>query len=82
MTSSVLPLPAQAYLEQAATTERDLHVLAPAIDDRIRREVQSADPGLDADLADWADPSCPRPKLTLLGPVQVRAQGSLPQRNP
>ncbi|TFV52076.1 LysM peptidoglycan-binding domain-containing protein [Blastococcus sp. TF02A_35] len=81
-TSSVLPLPAQTYLDQAATTEQDLQALAPATDEDIRRQVESADPGLDEDLADWADPSCPRPKLTLLGPVQVRAQSSLPERNP
>jgi nucleoid-associated protein YgaU len=82
MTSSVLPLSAQTYLDQAATTEHDLQALAPATDEGIRRQVESADPDLDADLADWADPSCPRPKLTLLGPVEVRAQGSLPERNP
>jgi nucleoid-associated protein YgaU len=82
MTRSVLPLPRQTYLDQAATTEDDVQALAPATDDGIRRQVESADPDLDADLADWTDPSCPRPKLTLLGPVQVRAQGSLPERNP
>jgi nucleoid-associated protein YgaU len=81
-TDSVLPLPTQTYLERAATTEQDLQVLAPATDDGIRRQVEEADPELDSDLADWADPSCPRPKLTLLGPVQVRAQGLLPERNP
>jgi hypothetical protein len=80
--NSVLPLSPQTYLEQAATTEDDLQALAPATDDGIRHQVETADPTLDADLADWADPSCPRPKLTLLGPVQVRAQGSLPERNP
>jgi nucleoid-associated protein YgaU len=82
MTSSVLPLSAQTYLDQAATTEHDLQALAPATDRGIRRQVENADPDLDADLANWAEPSCPRPKLTLLGPVQVRAQGSLPERNP
>ncbi|WP_236832889.1 hypothetical protein [Blastococcus sp. KM273128] len=82
MTTSVLPLPVQTYLDRAATTEQDLQVLAPATDDNIRDQVEVADPGLDADLADWADTSCPRPKLTLLGPVEVRAQGTLPERNP
>ncbi len=81
-TISVLPLSAQIYLDRSATTEHDLQALAPATDDGIRRQVESADPDLDADLADWADPSCPRPKLTLLGPVKVQTQGSLPERNP
>ena len=81
-TRSVLPLSMRTYLDQAATTEDDVHALAPATDDGIRHQVESADPDLDADLADWADPSCLRPKLTLLGPVQVQAQGSLPERNP
>ena len=82
VTNSVLPLSAQTYLDRGATTEQDLQALAPATDAGIRRDVEAADPGLDADLADWGDPSCPRPKLTLLGPVAVRAQGSLPERNP
>jgi nucleoid-associated protein YgaU len=81
-TNSVLPLSAQTYLDRAATTEQDLQALAPATDEGIRDRVEVADPALDADLADWADPSCPRPKLTLLGPVEVRAQGTLPERNP
>jgi nucleoid-associated protein YgaU len=80
--NSVLPLSPRTYLDQAATTERDLQALAPATDDGVRHQVETADPTLDADLADWADPSCTRPKLTLLGPVQVRAQGPLPERNP
>ncbi|WP_233517704.1 LysM peptidoglycan-binding domain-containing protein [Geodermatophilus marinus] len=81
-TNSVLPLSAQTYLNRAATTEQDVQALAPATDEDIRDQVEVADPALDADLADWADPSCPRPKLTLLGPVEVRAQGALPERNP
>lgn len=82
LTNSVLPLSAQTYLDRAATTEPDLQALAPATDAGIRDQVEVADPALDADLADWADPSCPRPKLTLLGPVAVRAQKTLPERNP
>jgi nucleoid-associated protein YgaU len=81
-TNSVLPLAAQTYLDRAATTEQDLQALAPVTDEGIRDQVEIADPGLDADLADWSDPSCPRPKLTVLGPVGVHAQGSLPERNP
>ncbi|CCH89216.1 putative LysM domain peptidoglycan-binding protein [Modestobacter italicus] len=79
---SVLPLPNQSYLDRAATTEIDLRTLAPGTDEAVRRRVEDADPDLDRDLADWADPSSPRPKLTVLGPVEVRAQGSLPERNP
>jgi nucleoid-associated protein YgaU len=80
--NSVLPLPMQSYLDHSATTELDLRALAPATDDGVRRQVDRADPDLDGDLSEWGDPSSPRPRLTLLGPVQVRAQGSLPERNP
>lgn len=75
----LLPLSPQTYLERAATTAQDLAALAPVVDERIRTEMERADPDLDADLAAWYDPASPRPKLTLLGPVAVRAQGSLPQ---
>ena len=80
--NSVLPLSPQIYLEQTATTEQDLQALAPHVDADLREQVARADPELDADLAAWADPMCPRPRLTLLGPVQVRASGQLPERSP
>lgn len=82
VTNSVLPLSPQTYLDQTATTKEDLDVLAPHVDEATRAQVESIDPQLDRDLTDWYDPVCTRPKLRLLGPVTVTAQGSLPQRNP
>jgi nucleoid-associated protein YgaU len=80
--ASLLPLPIGDYLRASASTERDIEVLAPVVSRDRRAEVEAADPSLDTDLADWTDDTCTRPKLTLLGPVGVRAQGSLPERNP
>lgn len=80
--ASVLPLGEQTYVDAAATTDRDVRVLAPVPGEGVRAKVELADPDLDRDLADWFDDSSPRPKLTLLGPVRVRAQGRLPERNP
>ena len=74
---SVLPLSPQTYLDKAATTEQDLRALAPLVDDEIRAKLEQADPHLDDDLAAWRNPSCPRPRITVLGNVKVRAQGSL-----
>jgi nucleoid-associated protein YgaU len=82
MTSSILPLSAQTYLDRAATTAEDLKALAPAVDEQIRAEVEQSDPGLDRDYADWFDQSCRRPKVRLLGRPQVWAQGSLPETTP
>lgn len=79
---SVLPLPQSAYLDRAATTAEDLAALAPETSDAIRATVESAVGQLDADLAEWYDESTTRPKVSLLGPVRVGAQGPLPQRNP
>lgn len=82
VTNSVLPLSPQTYLDQTATTKEDLDVLAPHVDEATRAQVESIDPQLDRDLAAWNDPACTQPKVRLLGPVTVTAQGSLPQRNP
>lgn len=82
VTNSVLPLSPHTYLDQTATTKEDLDVLAPHVDEATRAQVESIDPQLDRDLAAWNDPGCTQPKVRLLGPVTVTAQGSLPQRNP
>jgi nucleoid-associated protein YgaU len=79
---SVLPLPTDEYLKRAATTAEDLRALAPAVDETVRSRIEVLDPDLDADLTQWHDPDCPRPRITLLGEVLVRAQGSLPERSP
>jgi nucleoid-associated protein YgaU len=79
---SVLPLSSQTYLDHTATTREDLESLAPPVDEATRRHVEDLDPDLDRDLAAWYDPACTQPKVSLLGPVTLIAQGALPQRNP
>ncbi|MEJ7832474.1 MAG: LysM peptidoglycan-binding domain-containing protein [Nocardioides sp.] len=63
------------YVRVAAATAEDLANLAPQVSLRVRDEIEAADPALDADLADWFDVDCQRPRLTLLGPVGARTQG-------
>ncbi|MGX5653228.1 LysM peptidoglycan-binding domain-containing protein [Geodermatophilus nigrescens] len=41
----------------------------------VRREVEDDLAQLDRDLVDWWSPDCARPRLTLLGPVALRAHG-------
>ncbi|UOY00015.1 LysM peptidoglycan-binding domain-containing protein [Blastococcus sp. PRF04-17] len=41
----------------------------------LRRQIEDDLGQLDRDLADWWDPDCTRPRLTLLGPIILRAHG-------
>jgi hypothetical protein len=82
MTTSVLPLAHETYLERAATTTEDLDELAPETNDEIREEVEATVGDLDADIAEWYSETTTRPRVSVLGPVTVRAQGPLPSRNP
>jgi hypothetical protein len=72
---SILPRPDRAYVESAATTVEDLDVLAPPVPRSEEATALASDPTLDQDLADWADPQSMRPKLRVLGPVELRAVG-------
>jgi len=61
-----------------APTEEDPATLAPHVSAEVRTLVTQADPTLDADLARWRDPSCPLPRLSLLGPVTLRLPAGRP----
>ncbi|MGB3764256.1 MAG: LysM peptidoglycan-binding domain-containing protein [Ornithinimicrobium sp.] len=65
----------EEYVTAAPVVPEDLEAIAPKVPESVLAQVKTEDPALDADLADWFDPHCPRPKLTLLGPVAVRTHG-------
>lgn len=71
--TSLLPASDEDYLEQTATAEADLAAIAPGVTDEVRRQVEALDPKLDADIQDWVDPESRRPKIRVLGPVDVSA---------
>lgn len=73
--SSLLPDADEVYLATAATTAEDLAVAAPSLPEDVRAEIEALDPTLTEDLADWFDETSPRPKVRLLGPVDVRVHG-------
>ena len=69
----MLPLADEVYLEAAATTTDDLNVLAPSVPAEVRPRVEQADPALDEEVAAWFEQDCQQPRLSLLGPLTVRA---------
>lgn len=71
------------YLEASAIVPEDLQALAPAVPTEIRNQVESQDPYLDDDVADWFATDCDRPRLSLLGPVEAHTHGkALAKRKP
>lgn len=78
----VLASPLETLLTTAATTTRDIDALAPVVHEQVRRFVQRTDPDLNQDLRDWHSPHNPRPRLSLLGPINLRSNGELPSSKP
>lgn len=72
---SILPKPDRDYIESTATTEADLSVLAPAVPQSVTIAELADDPELDADLAEWELTGTSRPRLRVIGPVELRAVG-------
>jgi hypothetical protein len=81
-TSTLLPSEDDAYLEAAATTRDDLQVTAPRVPADVAQKVHDSVGSLEDDLAAWRDPACSLPRLTLLGPIELRAHGTAPARRP
>jgi nucleoid-associated protein YgaU len=73
--TSLLAAPDDEYVAAAPVVPEDLDAVAPKVPESVLARAKAEDPALDADLADWFNPQCPRPKLTLLGPVAVRTHG-------
>ncbi|WP_310961351.1 LysM peptidoglycan-binding domain-containing protein [Nocardioides terrisoli] len=72
---SLLMAPTQRYVQAAATTADDVEVLAPQVDDATAERISRLDPTLDEDLDLWHSESTHRPRLRVLGPLEVQASG-------
>lgn len=69
--ASVLADPDKEYVSVAATTGDQLEALAPSLAADARAELDAHDPELVTDVEDWLNPSSKRPKVHVLGPIDV-----------
>lgn len=76
--SSVLPLSDTAYLSVAPVVTEDLESLAPKVTEEVTNLVTASDPNLDADADDWFNHTTTRPKLRLLGEVEIFTSADVP----
>ncbi len=76
--ASLLPKLTSSYVVTTAATPAEIETLAPVLKPEISEALLAADPHLDEDLAAWHDPASDRPKVRLLGEVQVSAAGQPP----
>jgi hypothetical protein len=72
----------QDILRTSATTAQDVQTLSPPVPPPVHTLVRHTDPTLDHDLAEWHSSLITRPRLSVLGPVHVRAAGALPAYRP
>ena len=73
---SLLPLSSEVYMTRAAVVEADLDALAPGVSAEVRTRVEADNLTLDDDVADWHREDADRPKLVLLGPVDITVPNS------
>jgi len=78
--TSVLPHDDEEYLRVGAASPEELQALAPRVSAERRAEIIAADPPLDEDLADWRNEASPRPKLRLIGAIELTASGIRPPK--
>jgi LysM repeat protein len=79
-TTSILPHDDDEYLRAGAAGPEELQALGPRVSTERQADILAADPTLDDDLADWLNPACPRPKLRLIGAVELTAGGLRPPK--
>jgi LysM repeat protein len=77
---AVTMLPTATVEDGTATTWEDQQALAEPVPAEVRRQIEAGDGDLDADLAEWLDPAGCRPRIGILGPVDVRPQGGQTKR--
>ena len=71
-------MPDADYLQRAATTTEDLQALAPGLSPATAADTRALDPDLDADLNEWRTDTPRRPRLRVLGPVELQVRGPRP----